>query len=62
MLVEVTQHAFRTWTKVAAMREVVDLARDDDTAKPIRKPYRFVATNIQESQGRCPISDGKIRS
>lgn len=55
-------YAFMTWTEMAAMWDGVDLVRDDDMDKLIRKTYQFVATNFQQSQGWDLMSDGKIRS
>lgn len=55
-------YAFMTWTEMAAMWEGVELVRDDEMDKLIRKTYQFVATNFQQSQGWDLISDGKIRS
>lgn len=55
-------YAFMTWTEMAAMWDGVDLVRDDEMDKLIRKTYQFVATNFQQSQGWDLMSDGKIRS
>ncbi len=55
-------YAFMTWTEMAAMWDGVELVRDDEMDKLIRKTYQFVATNFQQSQGWDLMTDGKIRS